>query len=161
MLSNIFKLLSVLTKEQLSNPLGKSMFQIKPRWIYTLFVLCTNLTTFSINCGLTVKVSECKWGSLCYLTVIKMKKICIGMRYSDFYPALQGEVSFILFGLPWTFTLPKTTIIFILAFFFFHPIQKSIQSGLSYYKCAKTLASPRNLESVLDYVLSSPQLPGA
>lgn len=153
MLSNIFKLLSVLTKEQLSNPLGKSMFQIKPRWIYTLFVLCTNLTTFSINCGLTVKVSECKWGSLCYLTFIKMKKICIGM---------QGEISVILFGLPWTLTLPKTTIIFILAFFFFfHPIQKSVQSELSYYKCDKTLASPRNLESVLDYVLSSPQLPGA
>lgn len=60
MLSNIFKLLSVLTKEQPSNPLGKSMFQIKPRRIYTLFVLCTNLTAFSIQCGLTVKVSECK-----------------------------------------------------------------------------------------------------
>lgn len=35
MLSNIFPLLSVLTKEQLSNPLGKSMSQIKPRRINT------------------------------------------------------------------------------------------------------------------------------
>lgn len=60
MLNNIFKLLSVLTKEQLSNPLDKSMFQMKPRWIYTLFVLFTDLTAFSINCGLTVKVSECR-----------------------------------------------------------------------------------------------------
>lgn len=60
MLNNILKLLSVLTKEQLSNPLGKSMFHIKPRWIYTLFVLCTDLTAFSINCGLTVKGAECK-----------------------------------------------------------------------------------------------------
>lgn len=160
MLSNIFKLLSVLTKEQLSNPLSKSMFQIKPRWIYTWFVLCTNLTAFSINFGLTVKLSECKWGSLCYLTVIKVKKIRVGMRCWDFYPALQGEVSFMLFGLLWTFTLPKTTIIFIL----FSPIlfRKAYNLKIkSYHKCDKTLASPRNLESVLDYVLSSPRLPGA
>lgn len=62
MVNNIFsryKLLSVLTSEQQSNQVGKSMFEIKiPSWIYILFVLFTDFKISSINCSLTVKVSE-------------------------------------------------------------------------------------------------------
>lgn len=48
-----------------------------------------------------------------------------------------------------------------LAFFFSSFSEKCTTWIKSDSKCDETLASPGNLESVLDYVLSAPQLPGA